>query len=79
MGTKKGQVRKTARRAYEPKKGIYENKYGMRIKVSGKKPSKGWGQATVMNYTNNPAYGRSEFGMEGKYLKKFLKGFRVVK
>ena len=62
------------------KKGIYENEQGIRLKVSGKKPKRGWGKDTVvMNYTNLPSYGKSEFGMEGTFLKKFMKGFRKVK
>ena len=62
------------------KKGIYESKTGMRLKVSGKKPGKGWGKNTVvMNFTNNPSYGKSEFGLEGKFLTKFMRGFRRVK
>ena len=54
-------------------KGIYVNEHGVRLKVSGKKPNRGWGKDTVvMNYTNLPSYGKSEFGMKGEHLKRFL-------
>ena len=58
-------------------KGIYERKGAYNVKVIGTNIGKGWGKnTTVVQFTNNPQYGKSYFGMEGKSLENFMKGYK---
>ena len=56
------------------KPGIYDKAGWYSVKVVGK--VKGWGKSTVMYFTNNPNYGKSYFGMEGRHRDNFLKGYK---
>ena len=57
-------------------KGIYQRKNGYNVKVIGKGVSGFNKDTTVMQFTNNKSYGKSYFGMEGKYLKNFMEGYK---
>ena len=58
-------------------KGIYETKNGYNVKIIGKNIGKGWGKdTTVIQFTNNPNFGKSYFGLKGKYLENFMKGYK---
>lgn len=56
-------------------KGIYDKKNGYSVKIISiqKKSRKNY---AVMQFTNNPNYGKSHFAMEGKSLSSFLKGYK---
>ena len=56
------------------KKGIYDKKGSYSVKVLGN--VKGWGDSIVMQFTNNPNYGKSYFGQDAKFAKKFLQGYK---
>jgi hypothetical protein len=58
-------------------KGIYERKGSFNVKVVGKNIGKGWGKdTTVLQFTNNKGFGKSYFGLKGKYLENFMKGYK---
>jgi len=58
----------------EIKVGIYDHpeKYTVKVVRTLRRSGKVYAD---MYFTNNPNYGKSEFGMEGKYLQNFLKGY----
>ena len=57
-------------------KGIYTKKGYANLKVIGTNIGKGWGKnTTVVQFTNNKNYGKSYFGMNGKSLENFMKGY----
>lgn len=61
-------------------KGIYDNvgEGGYSVKVV-KVTKKNGVQYADMYFTNHYEYGKSHFGMEGKYLQNFLKGSKKRK
>lgn len=59
-------------------KGIYDSPTRHTIKIVKTKKGKD-GIYAEMYFTNNPNYGRSHFGMEGKALQSFMKTYKKRK
>lgn len=55
--------------------GIYDHPQKYTVKVVRTKIRPSGKLYADMHFTNNPNYGKSEFGMEGKHLQDFLKGY----
>ena len=57
-------------------KGIYQKKGFYNVKVIGKGASGFDKDETVVQFTNNPNFGKGYFAMKGKYLDNFMKGYK---
>lgn len=56
--------------------GIYDKKNYFSIKIVNLALTQGGQLYATMYYTNNPTYGKMEFGLEGNTLKKFMRGYK---
>ena len=56
-------------------KGIYDSPSMYSIKIISVITKKGKKYAE-MYFTNNPNYGKSHFGLEGKHLTRFMKSYK---
>ncbi len=59
-------------------KGIYDSPTMYSVKVISVVTRNGKKYAE-MYFTNNPNYGKSRFGMEGKYLSNFMRSYKKRK
>ena len=57
-------------------KGIYDSPTMYSIKIISVTTKKNGKKYAEMYFTNNPNYGKSHFGLEGKGLTRFMKSYK---